>query len=109
MLARTEGDLVAGNIPMTAGVTVSGLSANHATALKVLHDACEQASWEFSVWDGALNLAESLGVDRTKDFIFRNRGNVEITQLVRWRRRTYQRSHRLWPRQRHKQAPSYVA
>jgi len=33
------------------------------------------------VWDGALNLAESLGVDRTKDFVFRTATNIGIESL----------------------------
>lgn len=81
LIARTHGDLVVGSIPSVAGETVTGLSANYATALKVLHEACDQVGWEFSVWDGALNIAENLGVDRTKDFVFRAGSNIEITAL----------------------------
>ena len=81
LIARTHGDLVVGNIPSVAGETVTGLSANHATALKVLHEACDQVGWEFSVWDGALNVAENMGVDRTKDFVFRTGTNIEIASL----------------------------
>lgn len=81
LIARTHGDLVVGNVPSSAGVRVAGLSADHATALKVLYEACEQVGWEFNVWDGALNLAESIGSDRTKDFVFRNGSNVEIATL----------------------------
>jgi len=81
LIARTHGDLVVGNIPSVAGETVTGLSSNHATALKVLHEACDQVGWEFSVWDGALNVAENMGVDRTKDFVFRTGTNIEIASL----------------------------
>ena len=81
MIARTHGELVAGSIPAVAGETVSGISASHTTALKVLLDACDQAGWEFVVWDGALNLAESLGVDRAKEFVFRAATNIEIESL----------------------------
>lgn len=81
LIARTEGDLVAGDIPDVAGVTVKGIDANHSSALKVLLDACEQTGWEFSVWNGTLNLAEKLGVDRTKDFVLRAGTNMEITSL----------------------------
>ena len=81
VIARTEGSLVAGNIPSVAGVTVKGLSADHTSAFSVLSEACEQVGWEFNVWDGALNLAESLGVDRTKDFVFRAGTNIEIQTL----------------------------
>ncbi len=81
LIARTHGDLVIGSIPSVAGATVAGLSANHATALKVLHEACDQVGWEFSVWDGALNVAENMGVDRTKDFVFRTGTNIEIASL----------------------------
>ena len=81
LIARTHGDLLVGSIPSSAGVTVTGLNANHSTALKVLHDACEQAGWEFSVWDGALNVAENMGVDRTKSFVFRTGTNIEIASL----------------------------
>lgn len=81
LIARTKGDLVAGNIPAVAGVTVKGLSADHASAFRVLVDACEQVGWEFNVWNGALNAAEALGVDRTKDFVFRAGSNIEIQTL----------------------------
>lgn len=81
VIARTEGSLVAGNIPRVAGVTVKGLSADHATAFNVLKQACDQAGWEFNVWDGTLNLAEALGVDRTKDFVLRAGTNIEIQTL----------------------------
>lgn len=81
LIARTEGKLVAGNIPSTAGVTVKGLSADYSKALQVLVQACEQAGWEFSVWNGTLNIAEALGVDRTKDFVFRAGSNIKIQTL----------------------------
>ena len=82
LIARTErGELVAGNIPSVAGVTVKGLSADHATAFNVLKQACEQVGWEFNVWDETLNLAEALGVDRTKDFVLRAGTNIEIQTL----------------------------
>lgn len=81
VIARTEGNLVAGNVPSVAGVTVKGLSADHTSAFSVLTEACEQVGWEFSVWNGALNIAEALGVDRTKDFVFRAGTNIEIQTL----------------------------
>src|SRR5690606_23676788 len=81
LIARTEGHLVAGNIPDVAGVTVKGLDADHANALQVLIDACEQNGWEFAVWNGALSVAESLGVNRTADFVLRGGTNMEITSL----------------------------
>src|SRR5690606_24529944 len=81
VIARTEGKLVAGNIPSVARVTVKGLSADHASAFSVLKQACEQAGWEFSVWNGALNIAEALGVDRTKDFVFRAGSNIKLQTL----------------------------
>ena len=81
VIARTEGDLVAGNIPTVAGVTVKGLSADHASAFRVLVDACDQVDWEFNVWDGALNITEALGTDRTRDFVFRAGTNIEIQTL----------------------------
>lgn len=81
LIARTEGNLVVGNIPSVAGVTAKGLSADYASALQVLVQACEQVGWEFSVWNGALNIAEALGVDRTKDFVLRAGSNIEITAL----------------------------
>lgn len=81
LIARTEGDLVAGNIPDVAGVTVKGLSADYASGLQVLVQACEQTGWEFSVWNGTLTLSEKLGVDRTKDFVLRAGTNMEITSL----------------------------
>jgi hypothetical protein len=81
LIARTEGKLVVGNIPAVAGATVKGLSADHASAFRVLVDACDQVDWEFNVWDGALNIAEALGVDRTKDFVFRAGSNIKIQTL----------------------------
>lgn len=81
VIARTEGDLVAGNIPDAAGVTVKGIEADHASAFQVLLAACEQVGWEFQVVNGALNIAENLGVDRTKDFVLRAGTNMEITSL----------------------------
>ena len=81
LIARTHGDLVVVASLGVAGETVTGLSANHATALKVLHEACDQVGWEFSVWNGALNVAENIGVDRTKDFVFRAGTNIEIASL----------------------------
>ena len=81
LIARTEGDLAVGNIPAVAGATVKGLSADHASAFRVLVDACDQVGWEFQVVNGALNIAENLGVDRTKDFVFRAGSNIEIQTL----------------------------
>jgi hypothetical protein len=81
LIARTEGDLVAGNIPEVAGVTVKGIEADHASAFQVLLNACEQVGWEFQVVNGALNIAENLGVDRTNDFVLRGGTNIEITAL----------------------------
>lgn len=81
LIARTHGELVVGNIPNTAGVTVKGLSADYANGLSVLTAACEQVGWEFTVWGGALNLAESLGFDRTRDFVLRSGTNMEIVNL----------------------------
>ena len=81
VIARTEGNLVAGSVPSVVGVTVKGLSADHTSAFSILSEACEQVGWEFNVWDGALNLAEALGVDRTKDFVFRAGTNIEIQTL----------------------------
>lgn len=82
LIARTErNELVAGNIPSVAGVTVKGLSADYASAFQVLLDACEQVGWEFQVWNGALNIAKNIGVDRTKDFVLRAGTNVEIQTL----------------------------
>lgn len=81
LIARTEGKLAVGSIPSVADATVKGLSADHASALQVLVQACEQVGWEFSVWNGALNIAEALGVDRTKDFVFRAGTNIEIQTL----------------------------
>jgi hypothetical protein len=81
LIGRTQGHLVAGNIPASAGVTVKGLDADHANALQVLIDACEQNSWEFSVWNGALSIAQALGVDRTADFVLRGGTNMEIVGL----------------------------
>ena len=81
LIARTEGALVAGNIPDVAGVTVKGIEADHASAFQVLLNACEQVGWEFNVWDGSLNLAKALGADRTRDFVFRAGSNIEITAL----------------------------
>ena len=82
LIARTEGHLVAGNIPDVAGVTVKGLDADHANALQVLIDACEQNGWEFAVWNGALSIAQALGADRTADFVIRGGTNMEITSLA---------------------------
>lgn len=81
LVARTQPILEIGSIPATAGVTVKDLDANYSTAFEVIAKACEQTCWEFNVWDGTLNLAENLGVDRTKDFIFRAGSNIEITTL----------------------------
>lgn len=73
--------LVAGNIPDVAGLAVKGIDADHASALEVLVDACEQNGWEFQVVNGALNIAKNLGMDRTRDFILRGGTNMEITSL----------------------------
>lgn len=81
LVARTTPILDIGSVPAVAGVTVKGLDASYAAAFEVLGKACEQTGWEFNVWDGTLNLAESLGVDRTKDFTFRAGTNIEITTL----------------------------
>lgn len=81
LIARTEGALVAGNIPDVAGVTVKGIEADHASAFQVLLNACEQVGWEFQVVNGALSIAENLGTDRTKDFVLRAGTNMEITSL----------------------------
>jgi len=81
LVARTTPILEIGTIPAVAGVTVKDLDASYATAFEVISKACEQTGWEFNVWDGALNLAENLGVDRTKDFTFRAGTNIEITTL----------------------------
>lgn len=81
VIARTEGNLVAGNIPQVAGVTVKELSADYASVLSVLVQACEQAGWEFNVFDGQLNLAKELGVDRTSQFVLRTGTNMEIQAL----------------------------
>ena len=81
LIARTEGDLVAGNIPDVAGVTVKGIEADHASAFQVLLAACEQVGWEFQVVNGALSIAEALGEDRTSDFVLRGGTNMEITSL----------------------------
>ena len=82
LIARTEGPGVAvGNIPAMAGVKVKGLDANHTSALQVLVAACEQVDWEFAVWNGALSIAEALGTDRTRDFVFRGGSNIEIVTL----------------------------
>lgn len=78
VVARTKGELTEGNIPELAGVTVKGLSADYGNTLSVLASACEQVGWEFNVLDGALNLAESLGADKTRDFVLRNSTNMEI-------------------------------
>jgi hypothetical protein len=82
LIARTQGPGVAvGNIPATAGVRVKSLDADHTSALQVLVAACEQADWEFTVWNGALSVAETLGTDRTRDFVFRGGSNIEIVAL----------------------------
>jgi len=81
LIGRTQGHLVAGNIPASAGVTVKGLDADHANALQVLIDACEQNGWEFAVWNGALSIAESLGVNRVAEFVLRTGTNIEVTSL----------------------------
>src|SRR5690606_20950660 len=82
LIARTEGPGVAvGNIPAMAGVKVKGLDADHTSALQVLVAACEQVDWEFAVWNGALSVAEALGTDRTRDFVFRGGSNIEVVAL----------------------------
>jgi len=82
LIARTEGPgVVAGNIPAMAGVKVKGLDADHTSALQVLVAACEQVDWEFAVWNGALSIAEALGTDRTRDFVFRGGSNIEVVAL----------------------------
>ena len=81
VIARTEGKLAVGSVPSVAGVTVKGLSADYASALQVLVQACEQVGWEFQVWNGALSIAKNIGVDRTKDFVLRAGTNIEITAL----------------------------
>jgi len=52
MIARTEGELAVGNIPSVAGVTVKGLSADYASALQVLVQACEQVGWSLTCGTG---------------------------------------------------------
>lgn len=68
-IARTHSNLLAGVIPTSAGVVANGVEADRSTALDVLRAACEQVGWEFEVLDGRLNLAQSLGVDRTPEFV----------------------------------------
>lgn len=81
MIARTEGRIEAGDIPAAAGVLVSGLEADGASALNVLSQACEQAGWEFWVSDGKLNLAEEMGEDRTSSVLLRAGTNMTVQTL----------------------------
>lgn len=81
MIARTESILLADEIPEVTGEIVKGLSANHTGALKVMVEACEKAGYEFCVINGTINLAKKLGVDRTKDFVFRASTNMEVLNL----------------------------
>jgi parallel beta-helix repeat protein len=81
VISRTDIGLSADSIPSTAGVTVSGLSADYANALRELIDACGQTGWEFSVWNGALSIAEKIGTDRTSQFMLREGTTMEITTL----------------------------
>ena len=81
LIARTEGGLLVTGIPEIAGVTVKDISADYSNALKVLVESSEKLGWEFSVLDGVLNLAEKLGVDRTREFVFRASTNIQIVNL----------------------------
>lgn len=81
MIARTERRIEAGDIPAAAGVLVSGLEADGASALNVLSQACEQAGWEFWVSDGKLNLAKQMGEDRTASVLLRAGTNMTVQTL----------------------------
>lgn len=81
LIARTQGELIPGNIPSSAGVTVKGISADYASAFEVLLNACEQVGWEFSVLDGQLSIAENLGADRSNEILLRSGTNMEVTSL----------------------------
>ena len=80
MIARTRGELVP-DIPITAGVTVKGLSADYANAFRVLADACEQVEWEFRVHNNVLSIQERIGVDRTNGVLLRQGTNMEIMSI----------------------------
>lgn len=81
VIGRTLGELVEGNIPQVSGVTVKGLNANYTTALKVLVDACNQANFEFTVLDGALSVAKTLGKDLSNKILLHTDHNTEISSL----------------------------
>jgi len=61
VVARTQGEIIAGDIPAETGVTVQAINADSATAFDVIRDACEQANLDFQVHGGALHVAESFG------------------------------------------------
>jgi len=61
VVARTQGEIIAGDIPAETGVTVQAINADSATAFDVIRDACEQANLDFQVVTGALHVAESFG------------------------------------------------
>jgi len=61
VIARTQGEIIAGDIPAETGVTVQAINADSVTAFDVIRDACEQANLDFQVVAGALHVAESFG------------------------------------------------
>lgn len=80
-IARTHGELIAGEIPDVAGVTVGGINGNRAPSLAVVQSACAQAEWEFEVVNGAVHLAQHLGTDRSSDILLRAGTNMEVASL----------------------------
>jgi hypothetical protein len=48
-------------------VPTPGLSADNATFLDVIVDACEESGWEFKVYNGKLSIAETFGNDTTNN------------------------------------------
>ena len=81
LIARTEGELSEGSIPASTGDTVKGISANSTTALDVLTQAAEEVGYEFVVVDGQLDLAETIGADKTDEFLLRQTTNMDIQEL----------------------------
>jgi len=82
LIARTEGQVTAGDIPASAGVTVRGLDVDGSNSLAILSAACEQAGWEFTVEQGRLSIAKELGDDRSHEVLLRTGTNLNVETLT---------------------------
>ena len=81
VIARTDSGITAGDIPDFTGINVYDIDADNTKKLSVLVQMCEQAGYDFELIEGELNVAESLGEDRTDGFVLRAGTNMNIEGL----------------------------